>query len=354
MSTVNLYDVLNVDSGASKKEIKVAYKELAKKYHPDKKDGDKEMFELVTHAYNVLQNDETRANYDSVYKLSQMSDKDHFKMKDAAKDFYKAQESELKKISIDEQRIEFDKRWKEMDKKRGFDSSIKEVSLTEKDTKSRLEDIKMARQQDDIDNMHENLFKDKKFDLSKFNAAFDMLKSQQKKDALVHKTDAPDPFNFTGASNFAGLDAYDTPFVDGGEVPSNMTFAPVGFNETGTISTKFTQQNIDDLVAAEYTTNHNKKETNYDEMIKKRLADRESETSKYNNREYGDFQRSFDKYGIHDQLGIDATAEIVWDDSESISAKYKRLLQLRKQEEEGDDDIEDVLSKVDSLDTLSN
>lgn len=353
MSTVNLYDVLNVDNTATKKDIKKAYRTLAQKYHPDKKDGDKEMFELVTHAYNVLQNDETRANYDSIYKLSMMSDKDHFKMKDAAKDYYKAQENDPKKITGDEAKLEFNKRWKEMDIKRGFDSSTKEKALSDKDTKSRLDDIKLARQQDEIDNAHENLFKDGPFDLAKFNAAFDILKAKQKQDALVHRTDAPDPFNFTGAANFAGLDAYDTPFVDGGDVPANMTFAPIGFNETGPITTKFTQQDIEKIQAADYTKGHNKKEANYDDLIKQRLAERDMETNKYKNREYGDFQRSFDKYGIHDQLGIDATADITWDEDESIDSKYKRLLQLRKKEEE-EEDSDDVLDEIDKLDTLSN
>ena len=41
MSTVNLYDVLDVESDCSKKDIIRAYRNLVKKFHPDKyKDDD--------------------------------------------------------------------------------------------------------------------------------------------------------------------------------------------------------------------------------------------------------------------------------------------------------------------------
>ena len=50
MSTVNLYDVLNIEQDATKNQIKDAYIKLVKEFHPDKPKGDAEMFELITHA----------------------------------------------------------------------------------------------------------------------------------------------------------------------------------------------------------------------------------------------------------------------------------------------------------------
>lgn len=60
------YEVLGVSKDASQDEIKKAYRKLAKKYHPDlNKDPDApKMFEEVQEAYDVLSDDNKRAQYD--------------------------------------------------------------------------------------------------------------------------------------------------------------------------------------------------------------------------------------------------------------------------------------------------
>ena len=65
---VNYYDVLGVAKNASAEEIKVAYKKLAKKYHPDINKGNKEYeqkFQEISEAYNTLKDDNSRRMYDS-------------------------------------------------------------------------------------------------------------------------------------------------------------------------------------------------------------------------------------------------------------------------------------------------
>ena len=64
---VDYYEILEISRNADKNEIKRAYRKMAKKYHPDKNDGDKEaehMFKLCNEAYQVLSDDEKRAIYD--------------------------------------------------------------------------------------------------------------------------------------------------------------------------------------------------------------------------------------------------------------------------------------------------
>lgn len=43
-----------MSSTAGKVEVKKAYKALSLKYHPDKPEGDEEIFKLINEAYNTL------------------------------------------------------------------------------------------------------------------------------------------------------------------------------------------------------------------------------------------------------------------------------------------------------------
>ncbi len=61
------YKLLGVTKGATKDELKKAFRKLAMKYHPDKNEDDKvaeEKFKKINEAYAVLSNDEKRKQYD--------------------------------------------------------------------------------------------------------------------------------------------------------------------------------------------------------------------------------------------------------------------------------------------------
>lgn len=63
----NYYEILNVPRNASAKDIKKAYYQLAKKYHPDTNKGDPDSakkFQEVSEAYEVLSDDSKRKSYD--------------------------------------------------------------------------------------------------------------------------------------------------------------------------------------------------------------------------------------------------------------------------------------------------
>ena len=59
------YDILGVQKGASKDEVKKAFRKKASQYHPDKKTGDEEKYKEVTEAYAVLGDEKKKAEYDT-------------------------------------------------------------------------------------------------------------------------------------------------------------------------------------------------------------------------------------------------------------------------------------------------
>ena len=58
------YDILGVARNASPEEVKKAYRRLAHQYHPDKSSGDEKRFKEINEAYQILGNEQKRAQYD--------------------------------------------------------------------------------------------------------------------------------------------------------------------------------------------------------------------------------------------------------------------------------------------------
>ena len=61
------YDTLGVARGASEKDIRSAFRKLARKHHPDVNDNDpasEEKFKEINEAYTVLSDADSRRKYD--------------------------------------------------------------------------------------------------------------------------------------------------------------------------------------------------------------------------------------------------------------------------------------------------
>jgi curved DNA-binding protein CbpA len=103
---MDLYQILEIKSTASKAEIKKAYLRLAKLYHPDKNNdiNNHDRFQKIKTAYDILSNDNTRQEYQKMNledKLSFMEVlekilQDNFQL------------SELNKYNIKLNNIDFD------------------------------------------------------------------------------------------------------------------------------------------------------------------------------------------------------------------------------------------------------
>ena len=73
---MNPYEVLCVERDANEKSIKAAYRELARKWHPDSlKDEEaiqhaKEKMQEINEAFDILKDPEKRAKYDEEHPIN--------------------------------------------------------------------------------------------------------------------------------------------------------------------------------------------------------------------------------------------------------------------------------------------
>ncbi len=70
--TKDLYKILGIRENATEKELKKAFRDLSKKYHPDKNKGNKqaeEHFKEISQAYDVLKDKKKRSQYDQMRKF---------------------------------------------------------------------------------------------------------------------------------------------------------------------------------------------------------------------------------------------------------------------------------------------
>ena len=74
MSHLSFYDVLAIPPDSSAEQIKHAYRDLARRYHPDLPDNRHntaacEMFLKVQEAYDLLSDERQRKRYDAIRKI---------------------------------------------------------------------------------------------------------------------------------------------------------------------------------------------------------------------------------------------------------------------------------------------
>jgi len=62
------YSILGITKSATEDDVKKAFRKLAQKYHPDKKEGDEAKFKELSEAYAVLSDKKKRAEYDTYGK----------------------------------------------------------------------------------------------------------------------------------------------------------------------------------------------------------------------------------------------------------------------------------------------
>jgi curved DNA-binding protein CbpA len=308
MSSVNLYDVLEVEPDCTIQDIKDSYKKLVLKYHPDRPNGDSDMFELITQAYTTLSNSKRRQEYDQYYSISKQSELDHISLKKQSQNYYKYNKNSKSK---EECKKEFEQ---EFNKK-----NIPITPITEKEYRKKLKDLETTREQEDIENIHEKIFDDGRFDISKFNAAYDAVHGSSASYDIIPHTGNPSAYNIMYGSNFSSTNINNPDDLDDLD---NFTvdYAPINISNK---SNKLTKEEIDNLKGASYVRNY--KKPIKQEKIKKMIEKRESYDENYNDHKTDDYGG----YGIFDKIGI-SKEEINDLYQEDIKSKYKKLLEDRR------------------------
>ena len=94
----NLYSILGVSTSATEEEIKKAYKELAKKLHPDRNNGiETEQFKEITEAYDILSDKKKKAEYDKEIIGFNSSFEVNFEKYELTKDVFREYSMDLNK-----------------------------------------------------------------------------------------------------------------------------------------------------------------------------------------------------------------------------------------------------------------
>jgi len=73
MTSIDYYEVLEIERNASNDEVKRSFKRLAFEYHPDRNPGStksEERFKEINEAYQILSDPDKRARYDSFGHIS--------------------------------------------------------------------------------------------------------------------------------------------------------------------------------------------------------------------------------------------------------------------------------------------
>jgi curved DNA-binding protein CbpA len=315
------------------KKIQKAYIRKAKGCDPNKYPGRKdveELFRLITSTYDILKDEKQRTAYNHKLSLNKQSSSDFLKLKKGVTDHMQSL-GEYKEPNK-EQKISFKEKMLALNTKHGYDATM-EDPISQQDAKKKLNELTNTRSAQDRDFKPEKLFDDGRFDLRKFNAAFDKVHNRDD-NAIIPHNGVPSAWNDLGVvANFSSFDDLNNLYVDDGNRldTSRQTYGNIDF---GAPMQKITKDDIQNLQGADYVDGHNILGDDYYKDMKSKLRERKTSTSTFEDMKYGDFKRDDTAgYGIFDKLGFKIDDKLALDvDDDDISKKFEKLMAERQKE----------------------
>lgn len=325
--TVDLYKVLGVSRTCTVQEIKTAHKKLVLRYHPDR-GGDPELFEIVNNAYNILVNAETRGQYDILFKQSEETKNSYRDLKAQAREFAKSQPTE----ATEQTKADFNAAWNRLNEKHNYYEEGKDDMRIPLETAvQNWQDVRVNRKKHYEEDKPERIFDpNAPFDSEKFNMAFDDHHGSITD--LVEKKDVPDAWNGTtdNMTTYSNVNDYENVYDDGADVNNlhGINFGLADFDK-GKNRKNLTIADMKNVGKADYVKGHNKIGKDYYTNIKQRLAEREIDNKKFDDKEMHQYDKEATAgYGIFEKLGInyDDRLNITdWEDK-NVNTAYQKLL----------------------------
>ena len=258
MENKTYYEILGVSPKCSQMDIKLAYRSLIKKYHPDKIDIEHLDGDCVTNvkainkAYETLKNQSKRSMYDSALKIPKKKTNDFLEMKQQSKKFFEQMENDIKESRCTKLDAEknFEKLNAEIDRKMGItehiDSNRKQRYIPSTyEFEKQVEQIEILRNQEDIENLPTKI-QSGEFNVDRFNQMFDEMieKNIREKDQIQQYTGDVEPF---GASHGCGID--DEQQYNPTEITADINGIPIN-TTTGIMKSKYVEptKSLDELI----------------------------------------------------------------------------------------------------------
>lgn len=337
--TPDLYNILGLTTDVCKEPncdvlIQKAYVKKAKLCYPDKHPGRKDirdLFELITNAYDILKNEKLRKDYNHKLSLNRQSSGDFLKLKKSTKDHYDAL-GEYKEAT-DDQKISFKEQMKQLDKKHGYDPSMADVAIPKGEARKKVNELRGLRETQDKELMPQRMFHEGVFDPKKFNAAFDKIHNRDQ-GTMVSHNGIPSAWNDLGTTaNYSNFDNLDNLYVETGDRfdTGRDIYAGVDF---GGPAKQLGIDEMNDIKGADYFDGHGNLGDDYYKDIKQKLRDRQASTGNIESMKFGDFKRDDTAgYGIFDQLGFSVDDRLSLDvDEDDISKRFEKMMAERQKD----------------------
>lgn len=310
--------------------IRKAYTNLAKKCHPDKHPGRKEVeevFELLTRAYDILKDEKQRAAYNHKLSLNKQSSNDFISLKNASTKYMESMGEY--KPPTKEQELEFANKMKMLDEKHGYDET-KINKISSDDAKKLMNDAMKTRADQDRIYKPEKLFDEGRFDLKKFNAAFDKIHNKEDTTITLHNG-VPLAWNGTSTTGYSNFDDLDNLYVEDHSRldTSGQIFGSTKFNQPNKLLTK---EEVSRIAGADYVDGHNNLDDDYYRNLRMKLNERKAQANDIDNMSFNDYKRDDTAgYGIFDKLGFKIDDRLSLDvDDDDISKRFEKLMEERK------------------------